>query len=181
MAITDEIYSQRRQTLPALCQPTDSRCWSHRRRDSCVSPDLRPARRLCTLTSSSRPGQWIPSPPAMRRQLVRSAGVPCAKRGNHASGTVIVRPSASSATRASSLTLTLWASASLSSAPEVLIPSPQQESRVFRDQFFDDSNLPAAETTALLQADRLQPNLCLSLFALDVHVGRLISIRRVKE
>ena len=44
---------------------------------------------------------------AMRRQFARSAEVPCANRGNQASGTVIVRPSVSSATRASSLTLTL--------------------------------------------------------------------------
>ena len=50
-------------------QPTDSRRWSHWRRDSCVSPDLRPARRLSTLISSSRSGQWIPSPRAMRRQF----------------------------------------------------------------------------------------------------------------
>src|ERR1035438_4541408 len=73
-----------------------------------------------TLISSSRSGQWIPSPRAMRRQLPRSVAVPCAKRGNQASGTVIVLPSARSTTRASSLTL--WASASLSSVPEVLMP-----------------------------------------------------------
>ena len=39
----------------------------------------------------------------MRRQLACCAGVPCARRGNQASGTVIVPPSASSAVSASSL------------------------------------------------------------------------------
>jgi hypothetical protein len=165
----------------APCQPACSRCRSHRRRDSCVSPDLRPTRRLSTLISSSRSGQWIPSPPPIRRRLARSAGVPCAKRGNQASGTAIVRPSASSAIRASSLTLTLWASACLCSAPEVLIPLPQQINRVFRDQILDSSNLRPAEAATLLQADPVQPKLRRSLFPLDMHVGRLIPIRRVKK
>ena len=44
------------------------------------------------MISSSSSGQWIPSPPAMRRQLVRSVAVPCARRENHASGAAIVLP-----------------------------------------------------------------------------------------
>ena len=68
--------------------------------------------------SSSKSSQWIPSPLPIRRQFARSAGVPCARRGNQATGTVIVLPSARFTSRASSLTLTLWAAASRSSAPK---------------------------------------------------------------
>jgi len=132
-------------------QAAGSRRWSHRRKDSWVSPDLRPARRLATLMSSSRSGQWIPSPPPMRRQLARSGGVPCAKRGNQASGTVIVRPSARSTTRSSSPALTLWATACARSCSEVLIPCPRQQTCVFRHQPFDASDLRTAEAAAAFQ------------------------------
>ncbi len=52
--------------------------------------------------SSSKSGQWMPSPRPMRRRLERSVCVPWAKRGNQASGTVMVLPSARSTMRASS-------------------------------------------------------------------------------
>ncbi len=107
--------------------------------------------------SSSRSGQWIPSPLPIRRQFARSAGVPCANRGNQATGTVIVLPSAKSTSRASSLTLTLSASASLSSVPEVLIPRPQQKDCVLHHQPLNPCDFRAAKAPASFQADRLQP------------------------
>ena len=84
---------------------------------------IKPLREDSTLNTT--PGTVKPlrvslvEPVAYPLSYNRSVGVPCAKRGNHASGTVIVLPSARSATRASSLTLTLRASAPMSSLPEV--------------------------------------------------------------
>src|SRR5215467_12037006 len=48
---------------------------SQRRRDSCDSPDRRPASRLAMLMSSSKSGQRIPEPARMSRQFARSAEV----------------------------------------------------------------------------------------------------------
>ena len=55
------------------------------------------------------------------------------------------------------------------------------KNRVFRDQSFDTCNFRPAEAAAALQADWFQPELRLSVFPLDMHVGRFVSIRRVKE
>jgi hypothetical protein len=77
--------------------------------------------------SSSRSGQWSPSPCPINRQFFRSAAVACTSRGNHSSGTVIVRPSAK-------LTAKLFSVIAISvtgmSAVEVLIPTPQQNSEL---------------------------------------------------
>src|SRR5262245_29819031 len=56
--------------------------------------------------SSSRSGQWIPWPPPINRQEVRSFAVPCTRRGYQASGTAMVRPSASSTDKVSAVTFT---------------------------------------------------------------------------
>jgi hypothetical protein len=66
----------------------------------------RPASRPSTLRSSSKSGQWMPSPSAMRVQLERSGSLPCIKRGNQAKATTMVRPSARSTVNASSFTAT---------------------------------------------------------------------------
>lgn len=52
-----------------------------------------PCKRPCALRSSSTSGQWIPYPAPAIRQFVRCAGVAWCRRGYHARGTVIVRPS----------------------------------------------------------------------------------------
>jgi len=118
----------------ALCYPGTSLDRSHRRREDCDSPEGRPAKRLSMLMSSSRSGQWIPSPSPINRQLERSAVVPCAKRGYHDIGTVTVRPSARSTTRESSVTCTSSACADRGSVREVFIPLPEKEILVFFHQ-----------------------------------------------
>ena len=75
------------------------RALSHRSSELGDSPDGHPATRPEMPMSSSRSGQWIPSPHPMRRQLFRSSGVPCWRRGYHARGTERLRASASSTMR----------------------------------------------------------------------------------
>lgn len=82
--------------------------------------------------SSSRSGQWTPSPWPIRRQLLRSLGVAWTKRGYQASGVEMTRPSLRSAMSVSSVTVTscmvaAWSSAFISAGllyREMWNPSP---------------------------------------------------------
>ena len=71
---------------------------------------------------SSPSSAVIPSPRPIRRQFARSAGLPLAKRGNQASGTLTLRPSTRSTRNASSVTSTFCAWTGLISVAEELIP-----------------------------------------------------------
>src|SRR5215210_6271314 len=51
----------------------------------------------------------MPTPPPISRQFERSSGVPCKRRGHHASGAEIERPSDSSAVIASPVMVTVSA------------------------------------------------------------------------
>lgn len=70
-----------------------------------------------TLMSSSTSGQCTPSPEPIRRQFARWSGVASDSRHDQASGTLIVRPSASSAMILSSVTRT-WVTRHLYSTVE---------------------------------------------------------------
>ena len=131
--------------------------------------------------SSSRSGQCIPSPPPMRRQCARSSGVPCASRGNQERGTVTVLPSTRSTIRASSLTCMLCAMASLNSVSEILMPSPQKQSRPLRHHSLYPSDLHGAKPTAPFHVYRVQPKLCSTRFPLNAHVRRFVSVRRIEK
>lgn len=85
-----------------------------------------PESRFATLMSSSIFGQCTPCPPPMSRQELRSAAVACTRRGYHASGTAMVRPSVSPTVKVFSLTSTRLAKASRVSTVEALIPILQQ-------------------------------------------------------
>src|SRR5207249_7281342 len=65
-----------------LCLPRFS---SQRANDGWLSPDGLPSTSPSTLMSSSKSGQWMPSPRPMKRQRLRSLVVPCSRRGNHTS------------------------------------------------------------------------------------------------
>ena len=78
------------------------RASNHRFSERWLSPEGRPAHTFSTLISSSRSGQWMPSPRPMIRQLLRSWGVPCNRRGYHSKGTLMLRPSIKSIIRDSS-------------------------------------------------------------------------------
>src|ERR1039457_1412446 len=117
----------------------------------------------------------------MKRQLAHSAGVPFSKRGNQASGPVIVRPSARSTARESAVTLTSCAVTSLSSVSEILMPRLQQQTGVVRSQFLDLSNLDPPKAAAIFKANWIRPELGPQFVTLHMDVRRLLMIRRVRR
>src|SRR5213083_473781 len=123
----------------------------------------------------------MPTPRAMNRQFDRSVTVPCANLGYQARGTLIVRPSARSTTRASSETLTPWAKAVRISMTEELIPRPQESCLVCHDQPSELVQLRSAKTNTVCNSNRIQPEFGSVLVALDVHVRRFITIIRIEE
>lgn len=96
--------------------PARCRVSSHRLRDPGLSPEGWPKRMFSALMSSSRSGQWIPSPSPIRRQWLRSSGVAWTRRGYQASGTETTRPSLISAVSASSVTR-IWRNRGLKAPP----------------------------------------------------------------
>src|SRR5438034_256759 len=102
-------------------------------------------------------------------------------RGNHDSGAVIVRPSARSTVRAQSVRVTLCASASLISIPEVLMPFPPHHFRILIHQYFDSNEFLPSESAAMLQAHWIEPKLCHRAVPLHMNMRRLFSIGRVEE
>ena len=122
-----------------------------------LSPEGWPRRMFSTLMSSSRSGQWIPSPPPMSRQRARCFVVPCRSRGYHASGASTVRPSANSTLSVSFVTLTFSAATWRNSFVKVLIPTIQQLLLTLLDQLLQPVQLMAAKTTTLRQPCRIKP------------------------
>lgn len=82
----------------------------------------------------------MPKPPPVKLQLERSTGVASDNRGNHTAGTVIVRPSAKSMVRASSLTAA--DSAIVPSIPEEVMPRLKQFDLVLFDQSLNPAKVP---------------------------------------
>ena len=119
----------------------------------------------------------------MKRQLAHSAGVPFSKRGNQASGTVIVRPSARSTAREPSVTLTFCAVTSLRGQfPKYSCHASSNKPAFVRNQPLDLSNLldpPKAAT--ILKANRIKPELGLPFLPIHMDMRRLVMIRRVEE
>src|SRR5262249_37084458 len=122
-----------------------------------------------------------PRPPAIRRQEFRSSPVAWARRGDQASGAAMVRPSASSTDRVSSLTATLVARAALRATAEELMPALQQPLPMRLHQTPDAIDFLPAEAVAAFEPDRVEPELGLTIVALDVHVRRLAAIAGVEE
>jgi hypothetical protein len=93
----------------------------------------------------------------------------------------MVRPSASSTDKVSSLTLTREARASRLSTVEELIPTLQEMLSVLLDQLVDLIDFLSAETRTLFQSHGIEPELRLGVVAIDVNVWRLRTIARVEE
>jgi len=129
--------------------------------------------------SSSSSGQWMPSPEPIRRQLDRCARVPWSNRGNHAIGTVMVRPSDNSTAKLSLPTVTRRAISSW--FPEVLMPCSQYQFLVFADELFYLANLHRSKSVIVRQLDRTQPKLGFGLFPLHMNMRTLDPIRRIEE
>jgi hypothetical protein len=133
--------------------------------------------------SSSRSGQWIPSPSPMRRHCARSAWVPWDRRGYHASGTLTVRPSINSTTSASSVRATRSARASRISfaADEVLIPGSQKLLLPCYHQPFDLPEFGRSEPAAARKPHRIEPEFRTVRLPLHVNMRRLRAVGRVEE
>src|SRR5271168_5096990 len=110
----------------------------------------------------------------MRRQFARCEGLPCARRGNQASGTVIVLPSAKSAISASSVAVTFVASTAPTSTPEILMPCLHKQRLVLFNHSLNSPQFGACESTAPLQADRLQPEFSHAFIPLHMNMDRLV-------
>jgi hypothetical protein len=123
----------------------------------------------------------MPSPLPIRRQLLRSSGLPCKSRGYHARGAEMVRPSLRSIMRASSVTVTCCAVAIRISIAKEFIPPPQKAFSVFLYEPLYPIDFSSAETPAVLKPDRIKPEFGLILVALNVNVRRLITVTRIKE
>jgi hypothetical protein len=59
-------------------------------------------------------------------EWLRSLAVPCCRRGNHASGAVMVRPSENSTSNVSAVTFTFSPATARGSATKVFMPFSQQ-------------------------------------------------------
>ncbi len=131
--------------------------------------------------SSSRSGQWMPSPRPMRRHFERSAEVPWAKRGYQERGTLTVLPSTKSTTKASSVTETCCASATRSSLAEELIPCSAKLAFVLPDHGLQSPDLDSAKPAALSQPYRIEPELATVPLPLDMHVAGLVPVSGIEE
>jgi len=151
------------------CLLCAARFFNHCLNERWLSPEGFPKTRFSALMSSSRSGQWMPSPAPIRRQLLRSSGVPCKSRGYHARGAETVRPSVKSSTSASSVTLTCCAVAIRTSTAKVFIPTPQETFSVFLYEPLYPIDFASAKTSAVLKPNRVEPKLCFFPLPLPIH------------
>src|SRR5436309_8266454 len=93
----------------------------------------------------------------------------------------MVRPSANSTDRVSSVTSTLWARAVRSSTTKELIPTPQQFPLMLFDQVPDAVDLFATETVGSFEPHGIEPKVCFGVVALDMNMGRFGGVARVEE
>jgi hypothetical protein len=117
----------------------------------------------------------------MSRHKRRSEGAACARRGYHASGADIVRPSESSTDRVSAVTRTSVANASRLLAVKELIPALQQLLFVVLNQHSDPIEVFSPEPMTSFQSNWGQPKLRLAIIALDMDMGRLTTVAGVEE
>jgi hypothetical protein len=117
----------------------------------------------------------------MRRQLFRSSAVPWRIRGNHARGIEIVRPSSRSKIKLSSVTETFCAKAIRISIAKVLIPCPQQAVLILLHKSEKPIYFIAAESSAIVQPDRIEPKFGYLILSFDMHMSRLILVTGIEE
>jgi hypothetical protein len=131
--------------------------------------------------SSSRSGQWTPSPRPIKRQFARSAGVPCARRGYQGKGTLTLRPSTRSTIKVSSVTVTCCAIADRKSLGEVLIPRSTKLYSVVSHHRLHPANLGPAKAAAPGQPYWIKPELGSVRISLHMHVPWFVSVSRVEK
>jgi hypothetical protein len=104
-----------------------------------------PRRSPATLRSSSTSGQWIPAPSPRISKWRRCSGVARSRRGNHARGVAIRRPSARTTISSSSVSAISLARGSLL-GDEELTPGLLESRSVFLDEPLNPANLVSGES-----------------------------------
>ncbi len=123
----------------------------------------------------------MPRPPPINRHEFRSSAVAWDSRGYQATGAEIVRPSAISTDNVSLVTFTWVAIEAWCSTAKELIPLLQQLQLVLLNQLGEPVDFLRGEPVTSLKADRIEPELGLTIIAFDVDVRRLAAIASVKE
>src|ERR1035437_2146219 len=123
----------------------------------------------------------MPCPPPISCQSARSSADPCARRGYHASGIHSARPSDSSTTSVSAVTVTPFASGVPTSVGEEVIPFLSQKRCALHHDPRYSPEFDVSKTGTLLELDRIEPELRCALVALHMHVGRFVPVVRVEE
>src|SRR5205085_647059 len=112
--------------------------------------------------------------PAMR-QFFRCSGVASNKRGYHAKGTVMVRPSTRSTLKLSSSVRTSF-TRSPGLIPEVFMPCPQKLLLVIRNHSPDFTKLLCCEAQIACQRHRIEPEFRRFFVTVHVHMRRFAAI-----
>ena len=139
-----------------------------------------PRKSPLTLRSSSTPGQWMPSPSPSSSQSARCSGVARRRRGNHASGAEIRRPSARTTINSSSVTSTCRARGLGSTAKE-LMPSLLESLFVVCYEPREFTQLVRCEASRRGQCDGLEPELGKAAITLHMHMRRLATLIAEEE
>ena len=134
-----------------------------------------------TLRSSSRSGQWSATPSPKISTRVHSCGRPCHSRGNHMSGTIIVRPSTRSIVSDSWSTRTPVARASRTSATEEFIPPLQERLPMSLHDRRYLVQLRTAVATGIGKRHRIEPELRHLVLRSHVDMRWLAAVVRRKE
>jgi hypothetical protein len=130
------------------------------------------------LISSSMSGQWTPSPLPMILNFLRCAEVASDRRQDHASGTLMVRPSASCALMVSSVTSNETIRGSLTTA--MLIPCLHNVVQAIHNNFSNAVQLFGGEAVIICQAHGLKPEFTHVSLSSHMHVPWLVTIEAVK-
>lgn len=93
----------------------------------------------------------------------------------------MLRPSLKSTDSVSSDTVTFSANGISNSTAEVLIPRLRQFDSVMAHQLFNTRNLGARKTTAALQPNGIEPELCDFIVSLHMNVLWFVAVTRVEE
>ncbi len=141
--------------------------------------DRWPASSPAMLRSSSTCGQRIPSPSPRSSHCARCTGVASARRGYHASGTAIRRPSRSETTISSTVTSTSLARGP--STVEELIPSLLEASAIHTDVVSNLIQFLCRKAAGRCQFQGAQPDLGKTPVPLHMDMWRLASFVAVKE
>ena len=170
-----------RRWLPGITRA--QRFWysSQRLRDFAFSVDFRPSNRWRTLMSSSRSGQWMPSPSAMSRLLPLSSGVALANLGDQAIGTDRLRPSINSSVSWLLVILTAVARATAASTAESVIPCSHELIPPLLYDTRDSVDFHRPEISAVRNHHRIQPEPGFQVFPFHVNVRPFNSVAHIEE